>query len=407
MVHLSASSLPLLPIDKPEFAAGPDPFLAAAREVHPWLARFSQGYVVHGHEALCHLLADDRHLVPGLGPIIDFYGLRDTMWARFMEEIVISRSGPEHTRLRRSVAYAFTPRRANAERETMRAVITDLLDAWAPRGTFDFAGFASHFPVAVMFGLLGVPAAGIPRIRSAIEDHFRSLSFDPAAGPAILRAWDVLWDFADQLVREREVSGPGADGGLLDALIQARYAGELDDVELRFMVLSVIIAGYDTSRNQLTLTMHWLLDRPDLYARCADDKDFCARVTDESLRYSGIASPFRLVAEDFAHDGFTFRQGETVIMAPALAGRDPAAFPDPLRFDPERTDGARHAAFGRGAHICLGQFIARAQLQEGLHLIAQRLPAPRVAGEIGWRPFLGAWGLTHLPLAFAVPGAPA
>ena len=75
-------------------------------------------------------------------------------------------------------------------------------------------------------------------------------------------------------------------------------------------------------------------------------------------------------------------------------------FPNPLTFDAERDNARRHVAFGRGAHICLGQFIARYQLQEGLHLIAQRLQNPRLNGEIIWRPFLGAWGLENLPIAF-------
>ena len=105
--------LPVLPVESPEFSADPAPFLKEAQEQHPWLAKFSQGYVVHGYDALAELLADDENLSPGFGPIIDFYGVRGTMWARFMEEIMIAISGPTHTRLRGSVAHAFTPRRAN------------------------------------------------------------------------------------------------------------------------------------------------------------------------------------------------------------------------------------------------------------------------------------------------------
>jgi cytochrome P450 len=87
-------------------------------------------------------------------------------------------------------------------------------------------------------------------------------------------------------------------------------------------------------------------------------------------------------------------------MAPPLANRDPAMFPDPGTFDPERENLGRQVAFGRGEHICIGQYLARNQLQEGLHLIARRLRNPRVTGEVEWRPFLGAWGLRTLPIAF-------
>src|SRR5690606_18981171 len=154
------------------------------------------GYVVHGYQAVAELFADDQNLVPGFGPVIDFYGVRGTMWARFMEEIVISRSGPEHTRLRASGAHAVTPRRANREREMMQRVISELLDEWAPPGdekvTFDFAEFASYFPVTVMCGLLGVSAEPIPRIRTGLENQLTSLTLDPAAKPLFMSGWEVL-----------------------------------------------------------------------------------------------------------------------------------------------------------------------------------------------------------------------
>lgn len=395
-----AANLPVLPVESPEFWADPATFAERARRVHPWLARFSQGYVVHGYQAVCDLLADDANLVPGLGPLVDFYGVRGTMWARFMEEIIISRSGPEHARLRASVNHAFTPRHANQMRPQMREVISGLLDEWAPSGAFDFTEFAAFFPITVMFGLLGVSPEPVARIRHAIEQHTASLSLNPDTREGFLAGWEVLWQFADTLVSERETSGQRDEDGLLDRLIAAKDAGHLDDTELRFMVLTNVIAGYDTSKNQLGLVMKAMIEHPDIYARCAEDADYCGKVVTESLRRSSIATPFRVAARDFTYAGHHFRKGETVVCAPPLSGIDPAMFPDPLAFDPDRENAHRHAGFGRGAHICLGQFIARAQLQEGLHLIAQRLRNPRVAGEIAWRPFLGAWGLASLPIAF-------
>jgi cytochrome P450 len=143
-----------------------------------------------------------------------------------------------------------------------------------------------------------------------------------------------------------------------------------------------------------------LLDRPDLYQRCAEDSAFCRKVTEESLRHSAIATPYREAARDFTYGDFQFRKGDTIVMAPPLANRDPAVFAAPSAFDPARENAGRNVAFGRGPHICIGQFIARNQLQEGLHLITRRLRNPRIAGEVEWRPFLGAWGLKHLPIAF-------
>jgi cytochrome P450 len=394
--------LPTLPVESPEFWADPERFVAPARRQHPWLARFSQGFVVHGCQANKDLLADSEHLYMGLDGIVEFYGAQDTLWAGFMNEMLNSQRGQEHARIRNSVASAFTPRHANRIRPLMRQVITQLLDAWAPRGHFDFAEFASYFPVAVMCGLLGVSAEPIPRLRKALEAQLASLTLDPAVKPDFLAGFDVMWTFADELVREREASGQMDSDSLLDAMIAAKTAGHLNDRELRFLIMVLLFAGYDTSKNMLTMTVYLLLDRPEMYSRCAADADFCARVVEEALRHSGIATAFRQVKTSFVYDGFCFPEGALVAMATPLAGRDPALFADPMVFDPERQSRGKHVAFGRGPHLCIGQFIARNQLQEGLHLIAQRLRNIRRAGDITWRPFLGAWGLRTLPLAFDV-----
>jgi cytochrome P450 len=398
MPSISEMDLPSLPLESPDFCADPMPYVEAARRQHPWLAKFSAGYLVHGHQAHTDLLVRDDDLQPGLGGIVEFYGLQGTNWARFMQEMMVGQSGPTHARLRASVAGAFTPRRANLARPLMRQVIGDLLDEWAPKGEFDFAEFAAFFPIAVICGLLGVSAKNIPGIRTALELQITSLTLDPANIPQFLAGHDRLWQFADDLVNEREASGT-MDDGLLDALIAAKNAGQLDGVELRFMLMVLLVAGYDTSKNLLTLTMNMLLDRPEMWARCAQEPGFCAKVVEEMLRHSTIATFYRMVVRDFTYDGVSFTKGALVVFATPLAGRDPAAFPDPMRFDPER-QGERHVSFGRGAHICLGMYIARAQLEEGLHLIAQRLHNPRRTGPVSWRLFLPAWGLRTLPIAF-------
>lgn len=401
MPMAAEAPLPLVPVDTLEFSRDPQPYIDAARQAHPWLGRFSQGYVVYGHDAVSDLLQDDEHLVTGLDNIVDFYGVRGTMWGRFMTEMVKAANGDVHERLRSSVAYAFTPRQANLARPLMRRVMTELLDEWAPRGAVNFADFAAFFPVTVMCGLLGVSAEPVPGLRSAIEHHISSLTMDPETRPHFMAAWEQLWDFADTLVTEREAGGEYDETSILDLIIAAGNSGELlDGDEVRIMLLTLFIAGYDTTKNQLTHTMKLLLDQPEIYARCADDAEFCRKVVNEALRHSSIATPYREVSRDFVYKGHEFRKGEMVICAPPLAGRDPEVFPDPLKFDPMRANANRNLAFGRGPHICLGQFIARASLEEGIHLIAQRFRNPRLDGKIVWRNFLGAWGMLDLPIAF-------
>ncbi len=400
MASIAQAPLPLVPVDTAAFAADPQTPLEAARAVHPWLGKFSQGYVVYGYDAVSDLLFDSENLKPGLGPVVEFYGLNGTMWGRFMKEMVKTETGATHARLRASVAHAFTPRHANLVRPIMQRVINGLLDEWAPRGEMNFAYFASFYPVSVMCDLLGVSADPVPRLRSAIEHHISSLTMDLSTKPHFLEAWDQLWEFADTTILEREARGTRDETSLLDNIIAAKQAGRLDEDELRIMLLTVFIAGYDTTKNMLTLTMKLLLEHPEYYARCAEDQEFCGKVIEEALRHTSIATPYREVAQDFSYGGHAFRKGELVICAPPLAGRDPAIFADPLKFDPTRENSARNLAFGRGPHICLGQYIARATLQEGIHIIAQRMRNPRLNGGIVWRSFLGAYGLLDLPIAF-------
>jgi cytochrome P450 len=394
--------LPTLPIEAAQFAADPLPWLRAAQREHPWLARFTQGYVVHGHQAVCDLLADDENLHSGFGPVIDFYEARGTMWGRFMDEIVMARPGASagHQRLRASIARAFTPGRANAARAMIARVVTGLLDEWAPQRAFDFTEFASFIPVSVVFGTLGISTDAVPHIRSALEAQLLSVTLDPAAKPLFMAGWDTMWAFADATVREREARGTHDETALLDMLILARQSGLIDEIELRFMLLTLVFGGYDTTRNQLTVTMKLAMERPAIYARCAEDIAFSGKVVDEALRHTPTVSPFRRAARDFVYGGMQFREGDTLVIATPLAGHDPTVFAESETFDPERANVRRHVGFGRGGHICVGQFLARNLLQETLHHVARRLLNPRLTDAVEWRPFLGAYGLKRLPIAF-------
>ena len=395
-----AAALPTLPVELPEFWADPEKFLAPARKQHPWLAKFSQGFIVHGCQANKDLLADDENLYMGLDGLVAFYEAQGTPWARFMNEMLNSQRGQEHTRIRGSVSAAFTPRRVNNMRPVMCQVINQLLDEWAPKGQFDFAEFAACFPIAVMCALLGVSSEPIPRLRKSLEAQLVAISMDRAALPDFMAGYEVMWNFAAEIVRERESSGESDPEALLDAMIAAKTSGQLNERELRYLIMVLLFAGYDTSKNMLTMTMHLLLERPQMYARCAADKAYSVLVIAEALRHSNIATPVRQVQKSFVYDGFRFPVGALVYMATPLAGRDPAAYSNPMVFDPERKPETQHVAFGRGRHHCIGQYLARYQLEEGLYIIAQRLRNPRRTGEIAWRPLLGAWGLRTLPIAF-------
>ena len=400
MPLVSELDLPYLAIQDAGFAADPLPLFAAARQQHPWLARSDFGYLVHEYEAIRDLTWMDDKFNPSLDAVIDLMNAKGTPWGEFMDGLMLSKDPPEHTRLRNSVAASFTPRTANRMRPLMREVVSGLLDEWLPKGRFDFCEFASHFPIRVMFGLIGVSTEWLPGIRASLETQGLSASLDKSLLPALEDAYRTLWAFVDSIIIERQRDGGGDDDDVLNRLIAARQAGELDDTELRNMLIFLFAAGYDTSKNMLTLIMHVMMQHPAQWARCATDRAFCDKVVEEVFRYHSVSNIYRTARVDIHYRDVVIPAGTILMLTLTVASRDPQAFADADEFQPERRDPNRHIAFGRGVHICLGQHLARAQIQEGVHLIAQRLRDPRIDGPLTWRPFPGVWGIKSLPVAF-------
>jgi len=404
-VQISKLSLADLPIETPAFARDPNPELAKARLQHPWLAKFSHGYVVHSYRAIRDLLPRDDKLHIAISAVVEIMGATGSPWGNFMRDMMIGMRGPDHVRVRGAVAGFFKPRRVAAQLDRIRSTISDLLDKWAPKGEFDFAEFSAKFPITVMFGLIGGSPADLPRIQQALETQGLSFSMDPSLLPDLEAGLRVMMAFTDELIAARREDG-GVRDDLLQALIEAEDSGVLTPREVRELLFFLFGAGYDTSKNQLTLAVSMLLERPDLWERCATDRDYCILAVEEAFRLASPSNVPRVVIDDIEYEGVFIPKGTHLIFLNNLATRDPAVVTDPMTYDPERDQSNRHLAFGRGDHQCLGMHLARLQIEEGLHLIAQRLQNPMLAGEIRWRRFPGVWGIESLPIRFdAAPAA--
>jgi cytochrome P450/pimeloyl-ACP methyl ester carboxylesterase len=397
-----------LPMAEAWFAEDPARYFAEARQRHPWLAKWKFGPVVIQYEAVRDLIRmEPQKMRMPYDQLVQIMEAQGTPWGRFQEGHILSYSGAAHTRLRDILAPAFTPRQANLHRPLMREVIGKLLDDWAPRRAFDFEEFASYFPVTVMFELIGADPALLPEIRASLEAMGLSVSLETKYMPAIQQATVELDDFVHRLMDVR-VRGERLreTPDLLDVLLAAKDAGGLSERELADLLIFLFVAGFDTSKNVLTLAMYQLLERPEMYARCAEDLAYSRKVIDETMRYHSVTTTNRLLTEDLVYRDVRFPKGTSIWFPWAMIGRDPAAAEDPDAFDPDRAQKNPHMGFALGAHMCLGQFIARAQLEEGLRLIAQRITRPRSPGPLGWRPFPGVWGVRGLPIEFAPADAP-
>jgi cytochrome P450 len=396
-------SLPYLAMEDDAFAADPVPRFAAARAQHPWLARSQYGYVITQYSAIKDLLILDDKLRVAHEGMVDLMNARGSKWGEFQISSILGISGEPHKRMRTVVAPMFTPLAADRRRGIMRQVITKLLDEWVPKGKFDFEEFASYYPVAVICSLIGAKPEVVPRLRKSLETLGLSFNLIPNFLPQLEQAVEVLDDFVTELVaRRRKGERPSEASDLLDAMIAATDSGGLTAAEMNNLLIFLFAAGYDTSKNVMTMIMHELIPRPELYARCAEELAYCKKVVEEGLRYQNPGTIPRLLNEELPYRDVLFPKDTMLFFPIGMAGRDPSAVDDPEVFDPDRKHDNRNRqmAFGRGMHVCLGQYLARAQMEEGFHLIAQRLVNPKLVGKVGHRPFPGVWGYKGLPIEF-------
>ncbi len=393
--------LPYLTMEQDAFAADPLPHFVTARAKHPWLAKWTLGYVVTDYQAMRDMFAMEDKMRMLYDDIVAIMEAKNTPWGDFQQRHMLSMNGATHKRVRDVLASSFTPRQANLHRNLMREVIAGLLDEWAPKGAFDFEEFASYFPITVMCRLIGASPSVIPGLRSAMEAIGLSTSMDKRWLPAMQEGVITMDNFVDDLLaKRRKEDRTGKEPDLLDLLLKAHASGGLSDRELSDVLIFLFVAGYDTSKNMMTLTMRLLMERPDIYQRCGADHAYAKKVVEEAFRYHSTTSSQRILNEDIVYRDVLIEKEAIVWFPLSVALQDARYASDPQAFQPERERKQQHVGFGLGAHMCLGQHIARAQIEEGIHMITQRLTNPKTTGAQGYRPFPGTWGIRGLPITF-------
>src|SRR5437764_6744081 len=317
-----------------------------------------------------------------------------------LSKVLVFMDAPDHTRLRRLVSKAFTPR--SVERLLPRIVeLTEELRAPSrAAGRFDVINdFAFPLPVTVICELLGVPAEDREMFRQQTRDLAVILDWDAtpeqfggAAGAAL--------NFAAYLVPlfEERRRAPKAD--LVSALVAAEEAGDrLGADELLTTVVLLLTAGHETTMNLTGNGLLALLHNPDQLEALRAQPDLMPGAVEELLRYdSPVRLTVRTALEDATVTGSTVRAGEQVIAMLDAANHDPAVFVSPGTLDVTR-DAHRHVAFGAGAHYCLGAALARAEAQVALAaLVALPDLEPAIAEPV-WRPLVTFHALQSLPVA--------
>jgi cytochrome P450 len=367
-----------------------------------WLARNPFGYAVWHYEDATGILRDKRwHSASG--KIAELMGITDERFLNPGTESILAAEGDVHTRLRRLVAPAFSPRQADRLRPFMRDVVNGLVDQVAAAGRADFAvDICEPYPIPIICELLGAPKSDWQLFSRWANDVLEIFSLDIADKlDVIAAAQDELNAYTIDLIAERR-DKPADD--LLTDLIAAEEAGDrLSTEELVMMVNAVIVGGTDTTRNQLGCAVSLFADHPEQWALLADRPELAQRAVEESMRYFGaVRGTARFASVDIEYRDVVFPAGTFMSIGLVEANRDGAVFAEPEVFDitVQKSDQPQ-LTFGSGIHYCLGQALARAELQEALPLLARRMPNLRIDGAITWKPEgVGIFGPAHMPIAF-------
>jgi cytochrome P450 len=304
---------------------------------------------------------------------------------------MLQQDPPTHTRLRRLVSAAFTPRAINALRADVQRIVDGCLDRVAARGAMDvIADLALPVPSTVICEMLGVPLADRDRFTTwtAKATHGLASQFlSPDALAEVQAAGMSLAAYFQDLIAERRTR---LTDDLLSALIRAEEAGDrLSQPELISQAIGLLIAGFETTIGLIGNGVRALVLHPAELAKLRARPDLVASTVEECLRWDGpIILTGRVLHADVEFGGKTIPRNARVWGMLAAATRDPEVFPDPDRFDVER-DPNEHLAFGGGPHYCLGAYLAKIEAQSAIGTLVRRFDDLALESErVEWGPSL-------------------
>ncbi|MFE9449933.1 cytochrome P450 [Streptomyces sp. NPDC006739] len=306
---------------------------------------------------------------------------------------------PEHGKQRHMVMTEFTARRIKELRPRIQELVDDLLDKLErlPRPLDLFTEFCLPLPTLVIARLLGVPESDYLTFS---EQSRLCLALD--APDKALAAYQDMTAYLHRLCEEKERE-PKDD--LISRLITDHVlTGELAREDLVPLVRLVLIAGYETTTNQIALSVLSLLTDAELRATLRDDPEKILPFIEESLRFWSVSHDniLRLVDTDMEFGGARMHKGEAVIVAIPSANHDPSVYDEPSRFDISR-DTQKHVAFGHGTHLCPGAPLARREIEMAITSLFARFPDIRLVGDpekLSFRDLSLVYGLNELPVTW-------
>ena len=378
----------------PEFFQNPYPYYATLREqgaVH-WSAKLSM-WLVPGY-ALTHEGLKDHTRFSNVDRIaVELSTLPEAdrlALAPLADELgtgLIHSDPPDHTRMRRIVSQAFTPRVIENQRRRTSGLVDELIDGMRAKGCCDFIEeFAFPLPILVISDLFGVPRADRDRVKvwseciTDLGSHRKPLA---ELARDALTATREMKVYFEAILEERRRE-PRDD--LITLLLNAEDAGErLSRTELIGMAILILVAGHETTTSLLSNGLLLLLQNPTQLAALRADPALTPGAVEEMLRMepSFLRTP-RRVKEDMDWGGVRLQRDQMVSVLNGAANRDPAVFANPDTFDIRRSPN-KHLSFGQGPHTCLGAPLARLEAGLAFPRLLERLPVLALDGEVQWK----------------------
>ena len=379
----------------PEFRANPFNPYAKLRELEAplvWLTRHSI-WAVSRYEPVRAVLSDWKHFSnAGGGGIKNYFVVKP--WRR--PSLILEVDPPEHQRTRKVLMQALAPERLQRLRATFEVQADALIEAALAKGTLDaIPELVQRFPLTVF-----PDAVGMKR-----EDRSNMLVY----GAMVFGGFGPVTPWYEELMKQadsvsawimercrREALSPDGIGA---AIYEQADSGVIEEAEATLLVRSLLSAGVDTTIDSIGLCLRCLAEHPEQWALLRADPDLARAAFEEATRYdSSSQSLFRTTLEDFDFQGVPLLKHQKVLVLIGAAGRDPAKWSDPDRFDITRRVTASQIGYGAGIHSCVAQMMARLEGEVFFRALAQKVAHIELAGPAQLRLQPGLRGLSSLPV---------
>ena len=393
----------------PERIADPHSYFSVLREHDPvhWNDKY-RAWFIHRYDDVLDALRDPRFSSERIGAAYDRLteeqkAERQSTYDILMDWLVF-RDPPDHTRLRRLVSRAFTPRAVEAWRDRITGVVNELIDGLSGRNHFDLIeDFAYPIPAVVIAEMMGVPPDDRDRFKDWSDDVMILVFGARGVGDRRDRAQQGLVELAaylgDLVAHYRQHPADNIISNLVEA---SEGDDSLEDPEIVANCVLFLFGGHETTTNLIGNGIRVLLNHPNQLQRLRDDLSLIKPAVEELLRFDGPSKmEVRTLADQVEMGGKPLSAGDMVYLVQHAANRDPEAFDQPDQFDIARNPN-NHIGFGFGLHFCLGASVARLEGTIALEALVRRLPNLGLGPEPEvWVPTMLSRGLEHLPVSLS------